>query len=94
MSNETIKMNVPARLVYGGQRHQLHVMRAGNPDGEPVILLHGFPESWLGWQHQITPLAEASYNVIVPDQRGYNLSDKPDGVEAYRMENLVADVIG
>ncbi len=94
MTNETIKMNVPRGSFMEVNGINLHIMRAGNPDGEPVILLHGFPESWLGWQHQITPLAEASYNVIVPDQRGYNLSDKPDGVEAYRMENLVADVIG
>jgi len=42
-----------------------------------VVPLHGFPEFWYGWGHQIGPLAEAGYRVQVPDQRGYNLSDKP-----------------
>lgn len=73
---------------------KLHVMIAGPSSGEPVILLHGFPEFWFGWHQQIEPLAEQGYRVIVPDQRGYNKSDKPAGVKAYRVEELVADVIG
>lgn len=73
---------------------KLHVMQAGDPNGEPVILLHGFPEFWYGWERQIAPLVEAGYRVIVPDQRGYNLSDKPEGVNSYRVTELVADVIG
>lgn len=72
----------------------LHVKMAGPADGQPVILLHGFPEFWYGWKAQIEFLANAGYRVIVPDQRGYNLSDKPKAVEAYRMYQLVADVIG
>jgi epoxide hydrolase 4 len=73
---------------------RLHVVVAGNPAGAPVVLLHGFPEFWYGWRHQIPALAEAGYHVIVPDQRGYNLSDKPLGVSAYRTVNLHQDVIG
>ncbi len=72
----------------------LHVVYAGPQDGKPVILLHGFPEFWYGWRHQITPLAEAGFRVIIPDQRGYNLSDKPEGVNAYRIDNLVRDIVG
>ena len=72
----------------------LHVVQAGPADGDLVILLHGFPEFWYGWKAQITYLAEQGYRVWAPDQRGYNLSDKPDGIDAYRMSELVADVIG
>jgi pimeloyl-ACP methyl ester carboxylesterase len=73
---------------------RLHTALAGPENGEPVILLHGFPEAWFGWEAQIGPLAEAGFRVIVPDQRGYNLSDKPPGVAGYRMPALVADIVG
>lgn len=71
-----------------------HVAVAGPPTGDPVLLLHGFPEFWYGWRHQIDALAAAGHRVIVPDLRGYNRTDKPDGVAAYAMEELVADVTG
>lgn len=71
----------------------LHVVEAGR-DGDPlVILLHGFPEFWFGWREQILPLANAGYHVVVPDQRGYNLSEKPKGIAAYDIDNLAADVV-
>lgn len=73
---------------------KLHVVQAGPADGEPVVLLHGFPEFWRGWLHQIEPLAAAGYRVIVPDQRGYNQSDVPKGVAAYSMVELGKDIIG
>ena len=73
---------------------KLHMVMAGPKDGKPVLLLHGFPEFWYGWRAQIPALAEAGYRVIVPDQRGYNLSDKPKGVKAYSVDKLVADILG
>jgi pimeloyl-ACP methyl ester carboxylesterase len=73
---------------------QLHTAQMGPPEGEPVILLHGFPEAWFGWEEQILALAEAGFRVIAPDQRGYNLSTKPSGVENYQTKNLVKDIIG
>ncbi|MEJ5222810.1 MAG: alpha/beta hydrolase [Anaerolineales bacterium] len=73
---------------------RLHVVLAGPENGTPVILLHGFPEFWYGWRQQIPALAAAGYRVIVPDQRGYNLSDAPRGLDAYRIDTLAADVIG
>jgi len=73
---------------------QLHTALAGPADGEPVILLHGFPEAWFGWHAQIEVLAEAGFRVIAPDQRGYNLSDKPSGVDSYRIKTLVKDILG
>lgn len=73
---------------------RLHVVQAGAPTDPLVILLHGYPDFWYGWRAQITFLAQHGYRVWAPDQRGYNLSEKPRGVKAYRMEALVQDVIG
>ena len=72
----------------------LHVVLAGPEEGPLVILLHGFPELWYGWRNQIAPLAEAGFRVVAPDQRGYNLSDKPRGLAAYTRDVLAADVVG
>lgn len=72
----------------------LHVVTAGDPSGKPVVLLHGFPEFWYGWRRQIPAMVTAGYRVIVPDQRGYNLSDKPKGVKSYRMAELCRDMLG
>ncbi len=72
----------------------LHVVQDGPRAGQLVILLHGFPEFWYGWRRQIPYLAAAGYRVWAPDQRGYNLSDKPDGIAAYTLDELAADVIG
>ena len=72
---------------------KLNAVAAGPANGPVVLLLHGFPEFWRGWHHQIEPLAQAGFRVIVPDQRGYNLSDKPPGVASYAISELVSDVI-
>ncbi|WP_262273440.1 alpha/beta fold hydrolase [Microvirga yunnanensis] len=82
-----------------GSRHRvggvtLHAVEAGPEDGPLVILLHGFPEFWWGWRSQIGPLAEAGFRVLAPDQRGYNLSDKPAGRRAYDLDILAGDVVG
>ena len=73
---------------------KLHVISAGPKDGKPVLLLHGFPEFWWGWKNQIPALAQAGFRVIVPDQRGYNLSDVPKEVRTYDLPHLGADMIG
>jgi epoxide hydrolase 4 len=73
---------------------RLHAMQAGPEGGRLLILLHGFPEFWRGWIHQIEPLASAGYYVLAPDQRGYNLSDKPEDMEAYVLEELGKDIVG
>jgi epoxide hydrolase 4 len=72
----------------------LHVVQAGPQHGPLVILLHGFPEFWYGWCQQIDYLVAQGYRVWVPDQRGYNLSDKPQTIAAYNLDELSADVIG
>lgn len=68
----------------------LHVARMGT--GPAIVLLHGFPENWTSWRHQMEPLAAAGFTVMAPDLRGYNLSDRPAGVAAYAMKELVSDV--
>lgn len=70
---------------------RLHYAESGS--GELVILLHGFPEFWYSWRHQLKALAP-HFHVVAPDLRGYNLSDKPAGVTDYRLEVLAEDVIG
>lgn len=72
----------------------LHVMTDGPEDGTPVILLHGFPEFHYGWRKQVPALVNAGFRVIVPDQRGYNVSDKPKGISSYDVNILAEDVIG
>jgi len=71
---------------------RLHVAMYG--EGPPVVLLHGFPEYWYSWRHQMRALAAAGYRAIAPDMRGYHLSDKPRGIAQYRVELLAADVVG
>ena len=69
---------------------RLHYVEAG--EGPLVLLLHGFPQFWYEWRHQIPALAETGFRVVAPDMRGYNLSDKPLGVGAYRVQVLVRDM--
>ncbi|WP_459193336.1 alpha/beta fold hydrolase [Halosimplex sp. J119] len=70
----------------------LHVVTAGDPADPLVVLLHGFPDFWYGWRHQIPALVDAGFRVAVPDQRGYNRSEKPRGLDAYRMRELSGDI--
>ena len=72
----------------------LHVVLAGPASGKPLIFLHGFPEFWFAWRFQIDHFASAGYRVIIPDQRGYNLSDKPAGLANYSIDLLARDVVG
>ena len=74
----------------GDQR--LHYVEAG--EGPLVVLLHGFPEFWYSWRHQLPALAAAGFHAIAPDLRGYNRSDRPRGVHCYRVRELVNDVAG
>jgi pimeloyl-ACP methyl ester carboxylesterase len=62
--------------------------------GPLVIMVHGFPELWYSWRHQIRPIAQAGFKVVVPDVRGYGESDKPHPIEAYDMISLTNDVVG
>jgi len=71
---------------------KLHYAKAG--EGEKlVILLHGFPEFWYSWRHQIAALSN-EYTVVAPDMRGFNLSDKPPNIGDYSIDKLVDDITG
>jgi pimeloyl-ACP methyl ester carboxylesterase len=70
----------------------MHVAEAGS--GPLVVLLHGFPESWYSWRHQLTALAAAGFHVVAPDQRGYGRTGGPADVAEYTMVHLVGDVVG
>jgi pimeloyl-ACP methyl ester carboxylesterase len=63
-------------------------------EGRPVVLLHGFPDSSHLWRHQVGPLADAGFQVITPDLRGYGRSDKPADVESYALPFLAGDILG
>jgi pimeloyl-ACP methyl ester carboxylesterase len=71
---------------------RMHVAEAGQ--GPLVLLLHGFPESWYSWRHQLAALAQADYHVVAPDQRGYGQTDRPAEIDKYTQFHLVGDIIG
>jgi epoxide hydrolase 4 len=68
---------------------KLHYAQAGR--GKLILFLHGFPEFWYAWKDQLAEFGK-DHLAVAPDQRGYNLSDKPEGVDAYAASNLVADI--
>ena len=71
----------------------MHIAEAG--EGPLVLMLHGFPELWYSWRHQLPALAEAGYHAVAPDVRGLRRgSDRPHEIEAYSMKNHVADALG
>jgi epoxide hydrolase A/B len=71
---------------------RMHYIDEGR--GPLVILLHGFPYLWYMWRRQIGPLAKAGFRVVVPDQRGFGQTDRPDSIEAYDVSQSVGDVVG
>jgi len=94
MSEINVLGGVPiehARIDCGELR--LHCVLAGDPGAPLVVLLHGFPESWYSWRHQIPALAER-FRVAVPTLRGYGQSDRPTRLDAYAMPRLTGDVRG
>jgi pimeloyl-ACP methyl ester carboxylesterase len=71
---------------------RIHAVEQG--EGPLVVLVHGFPESWYSWRHQIPALANAGYRVVAIDQRGYGRSSKYRVQKAYRIKELVGDIVG
>jgi epoxide hydrolase 4 len=94
-------MQVASALDMGEIRHdsaqvgdvRLHYVECGSANNDLVILLHGFPEFWYSWRHQL-PVLGKWFQVVAPDMRGFNLSDKPGRTKDYRIELLVEDVLG
>ena len=73
---------------------ELHVACAGPVDGPPVVLVHGFPELWYSWRHQLTALGDAGYRALAVDQRGYGTSSHPTEVADYGSDKLTGDLCG
>jgi pimeloyl-ACP methyl ester carboxylesterase len=71
---------------------RIHLAEAGS--GPPVLLCHGFPESWHSWRHQLRALGEVGYRAIAPDMRGYGQTDRPEEIERYTLFHLVGDMVG
>lgn len=71
----------------------LHVAEYGSDQAPVLVLLHGFPELGYSWRHQIPALTAAGYRVLVPDMRGFGLSDAPDDLDAYSVDVLAGDVL-
>ena len=69
---------------------KIHYATIGS--GPTVVMIHGFPDFWYGWRYQMEALAN-EYRIVAIDQRGYNLSDKPEGADNYAMPLLVSDVV-
>jgi epoxide hydrolase 4 len=91
-------MNLPEQLGFKTVYFDLpglrmHAPVAGPEDGPLVVLLHGFPEFWYGREHQIEPLAQAGFRVVVPDQRGYNLTDKTSPFDTRTLSNDIVNLI-
>jgi pimeloyl-ACP methyl ester carboxylesterase len=70
----------------------MHCVEAGS--GPLVVLLHGFPESWHSWRHQLGALADAGFHAVAPDLRGYGRTEAPEALEAYDIFQLTGDVVG
>ncbi|MEU3524934.1 alpha/beta hydrolase [Streptomyces sp. NPDC038707] len=81
--------SAPTHRLLTSPAGRIHLVEQGS--GPLVLLLHGFPESWYTWRHQLPALASAGYRAVAIDVRGYGRSSKPEAVEAYRMLELVAD---
>ncbi len=71
---------------------QMHIAEAGT--GPLVVLLHGFPETWRSWRHQMAALADAGYHTVAPDLRGYGQTAAPPAIESYTVLHLVGDIVG
>ena len=74
--------------------YNLKIRAVVEGEGPLVVLVHGWPESWYSWRHQIEPLAKAGFKVAAVDVRGYGGSDKPYEIAAYSLKNLAADIAG
>ncbi|MEU8825660.1 alpha/beta hydrolase [Streptomyces sp. NPDC048636] len=81
----------PTHRLVPGPVGRIHLVEQGS--GPLVLLVHGFPESWYSWRHQLPALAGAGYRAVAVDVRGYGRSAAPGAVEAYRMLELVADQV-
>jgi alpha-beta hydrolase superfamily lysophospholipase len=82
----------PVQRIIESNGIRLNIAEQGK--GPPVILCHGFPESWYSWRHQLTALAAAGFHAVAPDMRGYGKSDRPEAIDQYTIFHLIGDLVG
>jgi pimeloyl-ACP methyl ester carboxylesterase len=82
----------PEQRIIESNGIRLNIAEQGN--GPPVILCHGFPESWYSWRHQLSALAAAGFHAVAPDMRGYGKSDRPEAIDQYTIFHLIGDLVG
>ena len=85
-------MSGPVQRTIESNGIRLNIAEQGN--GPPVILCHGFPESWYSWRHQLTALAAAGFHAVAPDMRGYGKSNRPEAIDQYTVFHLIGDLVG
>ena len=76
---------------FTGEESGVRIHHVTRGEGSPIVFMHGFPQFWYLWRHQLTDLGR-DHRVVAPDLRGYNLSDKPEEVDDYRMRHLLGDM--
>jgi pimeloyl-ACP methyl ester carboxylesterase len=86
------KPNMPTQRIVECNGIRINIAEQG--EGPLVLLVHGFPESWFSWRHQIAALAAAGFRVVAPDMRGYGRSDAPQAIDQYTILHLVGDMVG
>ncbi|GAU11472.1 hypothetical protein TSUD_344620 [Trifolium subterraneum] len=72
---------------------KMHIAEKGNKDGPVVLFLHGFPELWYSWRHQIVALSSLGYRAVAPDLRGYGDTDAPASISSYTIFHIVGDIV-
>src|ERR1700732_587236 len=85
-------MSEPTQRMIESNGIRLNIAEQG--EGPPVLLCHGFPESWYSWRHQLGALAAAGFHAVAPDMRGYGKSDAPEAIDQYTLFHLVGDMVG
>jgi len=85
-------MSEPTQRMIESNGIRLNIAEQG--EGPPVLLCHGFPESWYSWRHQLAALAAAGFHAVAPDMRGYGKSDAPEAIDQYTIFHLVGDLVG
>jgi pimeloyl-ACP methyl ester carboxylesterase len=85
-------MSEPTQRMIESNGIRLNIAEQG--EGPPVLLCHGFPESWYSWRHQLAALSAAGFHAVAPDMRGYGKSDAPEAIDQYTIFHLVGDLVG
>ena len=91
LREKTIKMEEIEHMIINANGINMHVAEKGK--GPVILFLHGFPELWYSWRHQITAFASLGYRAVAPDLRGYGDTDAPDVASSYTSLNVVGDLI-